>query len=60
MTEPIKYREYTIREIYQSADGRGNMDYSIKGDCYPHGHVIMRTTLKKVKAFLDTKDNVIA
>lgn len=60
MNELIQYREYTIKEIYQSADGRGNLDYFIKGECYPHGHVMMKTTLKKVKAFLDTKDNIIA
>lgn len=50
------YKGFKIKEIYQSADGKGNLDYAIgASDIFPHGHVKMRTTLNKVKNFIDLR-----
>jgi hypothetical protein len=54
-----EYKGFKIKEIYQSADGRGNMDYFImpainkavfmpeKGECK------MATSLRKIKLAID-------
>lgn len=49
----MQYKGYTIEQIYQSADGRGNHDYFISSSDNPQGVVRMGTTLKKVKALID-------
>lgn len=46
------YKGYKIKEIYQSADGRGNYDYFISTDKNPQGEVKMNTTLTKVKIYI--------
>lgn len=55
----MKYKGFTITEIYQSADGKGNHDYSIvpaiRKDIFipERGEVKMKTTVEKIKSLID-------
>lgn len=52
----ISYKDYKIKQIYQSADGRGNHDYFISGGKLPaSGEVKMATTVTKIREYLDAK-----
>jgi hypothetical protein len=50
-----EYKGFTIKEIYQSADGRGNYDYFVSSPDFVQGAVKMKTTLSKVKLYIDTQ-----
>ena len=52
--ETTEYKGYSIKPIYQSADGRGNHDYFISNAENPTGVVRMRTTLKKIMSLIVT------
>lgn len=52
---PITYKGFTIKEIYQSADGKGNHDYFIYSDDLPLGEVKMGISFKKLMEYIDTK-----
>lgn len=52
---PITYKGFTIKEIYQSADGKGNHDYFIYSDDLPLGEVKMATNMKNLKEYIDQK-----
>jgi hypothetical protein len=50
-----EYKGFSIKEIYQSADGRGNLDYFVSGPDFVQSAVKMKTTLSKVKLYIDTQ-----
>lgn len=50
-----EYKGFTIAEIYQSADGKGNHDYLISSESNPQGEVKMATNIKRLKEYIDTK-----
>lgn len=47
------YKGFRIKEIDQSADGRGRHDYFISWDENPQGVVRMTTTVKKIQEQID-------
>lgn len=47
------YKGFRIKEIDQSADGRGRHDYFISWPANPKGVVRMQTTLPKIKEQID-------
>ncbi|MFN7273841.1 MAG: hypothetical protein ACK5VF_02025 [Bacteroidota bacterium] len=57
--ETYTYKVFTIKEIYQSADGRGNYDYFISSESNPQGYVKMKTTLTKIKLFIDANEEML-
>jgi hypothetical protein len=57
--ETYTYKVFTIKEIYQSADGRGNYDYFISSESNPQVYVKIKTTLTKIKLFIDANEEML-